>query len=247
MEWFKFYHGAMDSSGKVAQASRMAGCSFVEAFGVWSALLCLASKSPERGSLLIEVGVPYDAADIAEILKLSIETTTRLLEVFTTLQMMRLDGDVWRITNWRKRQESESLRRVRAFRERQRAATVTVTPDVTNGNGESTEYRVQSTDSTHPACGSDDDETPIRAKIREVFSRLMLPQVPTEMDWSELACLIEEKSESDVLRFLKEAEIRRVRRRGVLPYLSTCLRNARQEPSSGNNGGPHAERRINVW
>lgn len=238
MDWFKFYHGVLDSTGKLARASRMTGCTYMECLGAWAGLLCLASKSPERGTLLIEVGIPYDIPDLAEILRLGTETMSRLLESFEDLRMVNRVGDAWVITNWSRRQYSESRDRVRALRARRKAESVTsgvtVTPDVTECNAESTEYRVQSTDCNHPAL-PDDDQSNVRALISQLFGRLMVPQAPTDLDWAELGCLIEEYGQESVYRFLREAETRCIRRRGVLPYIAKCLSNAKGVTTSADS------------
>lgn len=119
---------------------------------VWVGFLCLASDSPERGSLLICEGIPLTVADLAKAIGVEPSLVESAIKTFTGLHMMGRESDgTYTIKNWDGRQfkSDNSTPRVQRYRERQRQrdATVTVTPPEADTDTESdTDTELAATD-----------------------------------------------------------------------------------------------------
>ncbi len=108
LTWFKFYGGQYLSDPKMlALTGSERSC--------WLTLLCLTSMSSggevkflteERLMLMAGLDIGTDEWD----------KTTGVLDKLTKLGMVTLSNDIVTVTNWNKRQLSESLERVRRFR-----------------------------------------------------------------------------------------------------------------------------------
>lgn len=102
---------------------------------LWVVILCLASESPERGSLLLAEGLPYTIEEIAREADLDLVETEKHVNLMAKMGMLDEDGGTFKIRNWSKRQftsdsSAERTRRWRGGRlgtsqERHRDVTVT--------------------------------------------------------------------------------------------------------------------------
>lgn len=115
---------------------------------LWVTMLCLASKSPVPGTLLLSKDVPVTVDDLADAAAIPRDDVASGIENFKRQKMLEEDSGVYRLINWDKRQfvSDSSTERVRKHRGKRgqddetlqkRYSNVTVTPP---------EYRVQSTD-----------------------------------------------------------------------------------------------------
>jgi len=94
----------------------------------------------------------------------------------------------------------------------------------------------------HDKCTEDSTESSgaVRADAKrgdalfETFYRLLVPGVPTDVDMQELGLLIEDHGRQRVLDGLRVCADRRIRRRGVLPYLAKVLRTEGQDETVGD-------------
>jgi N-terminal phage replisome organiser (Phage_rep_org_N) len=100
---------------------------------LWIAVLVIARQSPEAGRLLLAEGVPVTNEDIADAAAIPMSDVECGILAFSQSGMLHLDGDVWVVTNWDRRQrESDDVKqRVRAYRERNRNVTGNVSGNVT--------------------------------------------------------------------------------------------------------------------
>lgn len=111
--WFKVHHGT-GAESKILYAARMAGVPRAAALGTWLYILEKASSAEERGSpkLLPKL--------IALDLELTVEQVDAMLAGFREMDMLSDDGQ---LLKFEKRQgAASSTERVRAYRERKRAA-----------------------------------------------------------------------------------------------------------------------------
>lgn len=115
MDWFRFYTEAV----KDRKLRRLPA----EQRWLWIAVLCCASDSPQRGSLLLAEGAAVTIDDLSDIAAIPRDAVERGVAAFQQLDMLYLDENhVYIVTNWHKRQFSSdgSTERVRAHRERSR-------------------------------------------------------------------------------------------------------------------------------
>ncbi len=98
MGWFRFYNDTSHDI-KIRRLTREMDCKLVETVGVWATLLEIASKSPERGKLLVNATKPYSLDDIADELGLSPERTQQWLQALQNCDMISSKDAVICITN----------------------------------------------------------------------------------------------------------------------------------------------------
>jgi hypothetical protein len=117
--WFRVYSEMLDDR-KIARAVRITGQSKIAVLGAWTALLCLANDSPERGLLLLTEDEPLTVDEIADYLGVDRATMDTLLDAFEQLGMVATADEVVCICQWAGRQfESDSSTgRVRRHRAR---------------------------------------------------------------------------------------------------------------------------------
>jgi DnaD/phage-associated family protein len=138
LPWFRFYSETVNDV-KFKRVSREIGADTLTVIGAWAVILCLASRSPQRGKLYLTDNEPYSIDDLSDALHWSGEDTAALIDEFIIMGMVRLVDGAFEISNWDKRQyESDSARnRMRTYRERLRNSNVTVTPPDTDTDTES--------------------------------------------------------------------------------------------------------------
>lgn len=135
--WFK-QSNDMPNSAKIRKVTRMcSSLSRLQVVGAWTMILCMASESPTRGTLLIAKNTPYNRQDIADELELTTSETDDLLNSFEAVGMLEYANESWHITGWEKQQgkrDSTNAERQKRYRERRRnaARNVTVTLRETN-------------------------------------------------------------------------------------------------------------------
>ena len=118
--WFRFYSEALNDR-KIKYVCRATGQPKATVIGTWAMLMALASDSPVRGALLLTVEIPFKLEDLAGELELPRDVTASLLQQFEQFDMLHLEGEVYCLTHWDKRQftSDDSSERVRRYRERQ--------------------------------------------------------------------------------------------------------------------------------
>lgn len=120
LPWFRAYpEAAFDTKFEVA--SIQTGLSWLEIFGIWWKILCLAGNSPKRGYLYVTGMKRYSNTEVASILRLSNDLTEKIIATFIDLELLELDEEgAYHIKNWEKRQfESDSsTERVRNSRKK---------------------------------------------------------------------------------------------------------------------------------
>jgi hypothetical protein len=99
MDWFRFYSETIRDS-KIRRVARKAGETPAHVVGVWSILLSLASESQERGVLLLG-NDPVTVDDIEDVTGCNVSVT---LQEMVQVGMLNLDGEVYSIAAWGKRQ-----------------------------------------------------------------------------------------------------------------------------------------------
>jgi len=136
LPWFRFYTETI-SDTKFDVISNHLHYSKISLLGTWAALLSLASKSPERGCLLVTSTIPYTVEDLAAICGTEIDWMDDVIGEFLEMDMLETVDGCYIIKNWNKRQfESDSSTdRVREFRDRY--SNVTVTPPDTDTDTDS--------------------------------------------------------------------------------------------------------------
>ena len=165
MDWFRFYSAALTDT-KLGKLARQLSAPRALVLGVWATLLGLASESPERGRLLISANVPVDVGDIEALT--GIENAKEWLGEMQALGMVDLDGGVWEIVNWDRRQfgSDNSTERVRRHREKvqvarsatglKRDGSVAATPPHTETDTETDTETETETEITPPTRASRD-------------------------------------------------------------------------------------------
>lgn len=129
LPWFRFYSEARKDL-KIRKAARIAGVSFLEAFGFWAAVLSLANDSPERGKLLVTLQERFTIEDVTIECNADETTVQKLMDAFIQFCMIdRLEDGTYVLPNWNKRQfvSDSSTNRVRKYR-MEHPSNVSVTP-----------------------------------------------------------------------------------------------------------------------
>lgn len=137
MHWFKAHNEAL-SDPKIAWVARQTKVSLPEAFGWWMSLLSIASASPDRGKLMITETEPYTAEDIACNVTCNVSVTMAMLHAFQRAGLLTLNGAVYSIPNWDKRQGNavpgaERVRKCREKKLREATSDVTLLKRFSNG------------------------------------------------------------------------------------------------------------------
>lgn len=119
MDWFRFYSETIRDS-KIRRVARKAGETPAHVIGVWSVLLSLASESQERGVLLLG-NDPVTVDDIEDVTGCNVSAT---LQEMVQVGMLNLDGEVYSIAAWEKRQyaSDNSTPRVKKYRQGKKQA-----------------------------------------------------------------------------------------------------------------------------
>jgi len=119
MDWFRFYSETIRDS-KIRRVARKAGETPAHVIGVWSVLLSMASESQERGVLLLG-NDPVTVDDIEDVTGCNVSVT---LQEMVQVGMLSLDGEVYSIAAWDKRQyaSDNSTPRVQKYRQGKKQA-----------------------------------------------------------------------------------------------------------------------------
>lgn len=118
--WFRLYSEVL-SDRKIARICRETSLPKVVVIGFWTVVLAIANESPKRGHLLISDGLPITTEELADEIGLEIQETSTLIEKFTQLNMLCLDGQCLIVSHWDNRQfpSDSSTERTKRYRERQ--------------------------------------------------------------------------------------------------------------------------------
>jgi hypothetical protein len=146
MDWFRSYHGA-PTDAKYLMLAKRAGVAAYEVAFVWWALLDYASQNEPRGSV-----TGFDPEALACFSGLD-ESKIRAIEGVCREKGMIDQADM--LSAWPRRQpkrEDDSSKRVREFRERQKAETQG-NADVTQCNGRSEQSREEQNRPPQPPEG----------------------------------------------------------------------------------------------
>lgn len=116
MQWFRTWHEMVEDLKlkRLPPAQRW----------VWIAVLTIASKSPERGRLLIAEGEPATIEDVLITAAVDRADVEAAMAAFERQGMIHRAGEVWVVTHWEDRQPTSdnAAIRKRAQRERERGA-----------------------------------------------------------------------------------------------------------------------------
>jgi len=125
LPWFRFYSEALRDR-KLEYACRAASQPKFAVLAVWTALLCLANESPERGSLLIAEDMPVTASVVAGEIEMPEETVRAILAALEQLRRIESYDGVIVIRNWDKRQfaSDDVTNRVRRWRAKRSGETL---------------------------------------------------------------------------------------------------------------------------
>jgi hypothetical protein len=138
MSWFRFYAADL-ADRRLARIAAMTGSSLALVLGVWSAVLCLASDSPKRGTLYLSPGIAYSTAELGALLGVAAEVMERLLSTAAMLNLVSTDElGAWVIVDWDRRQYTSDTSTSRVAAYRQRHGNVTETPTAAPCNGDET-------------------------------------------------------------------------------------------------------------
>lgn len=241
----------------VARAADEIGVPVAEALGYWYVVLTLDNIVPDQPGVYLAEGLPATAADVARVVSANTRSAERVLEAFCRVGLLARAAGVYVVKSEDARVgESKSAARTRNWRERKRHSDghgdagcdghsdtegdghgdhpLPPVPPSPSYSHESSVHQPHGHSDRDGPSGSDDDS--IIGVVHAVFGRLVMPQIPTDADRQELDYLVADHGEDAVLKYLREAEQRHVRRRGVLPYVSRCLDNARKEEASAEAG-----------
>lgn len=121
MPWFRMYSEVLDDR-KLVYAARDVGESRALVLGIWTGLLCLASQAPTRGLLLIAENVPYSKENLADELGVELPVFEATLNAFVKFNMVGLEGEIYYIAQWHKRQfaSDNAYARVKKYREKKK-------------------------------------------------------------------------------------------------------------------------------
>ena len=121
LPWFRFYPEHL-TDPRFHRIAREAGLPWPQVIGVWTALLCLAARSPCRGSLHLTPTQPYALDDLAQAAGLDPDCAAALLKSFTRYDLLTLENHTFAIADWSEHQyesdsSTERVRRHRLSRE----------------------------------------------------------------------------------------------------------------------------------
>jgi len=141
LPWFRFYNETANDV-KFKRIARDIQADPLTVIGAWTLILCIASKSPVRGKLLLTKDEPYTIEDLSDVLHWREQDTEVLIDAFIRLGMIACIDDAFEISHWGDRQyESDSSRdRVKKYRDRtsqERYSNVTVTLQESESDTES--------------------------------------------------------------------------------------------------------------
>ena len=153
LPWFKFYTEAFGDP-KLALVASDNQVEVMTVLGIWTALLCLASNSPARGTLVVTGGRNYTVDELDTIIGFKGNMSTgdlhSMIDSFISLEMIDIDEfGAYRIKHFEERQETKEEKAARLNRERQKRyqnshkEEDSVINNVTN-NGEITMLRPKS-------------------------------------------------------------------------------------------------------
>lgn len=118
--WCRWYNEVI-SDPKLERIARRSNIPFVTVLGAWGMILALASRSPERGRLMLSETIPLEHRDLLD--DLAIPEANEILDAFFSLGLLEQDEEgVIVITHWEKRQPASdnSTQRQREYRARRR-------------------------------------------------------------------------------------------------------------------------------
>lgn len=122
--WFRFYNEIW-SDRKIKRIRTRTGQPKFAIIGLWSCLMTLASESPDRGKLIYgDDCLPVEFEDIVDESGMEPDQCKSLIDQFVKLGMLHLEGDIYVLTNWDKRQfksDHDSAERSRRSRQRKNA------------------------------------------------------------------------------------------------------------------------------
>lgn len=130
LPWFKFYTEALNDP-KFDVVANDNGMQTWEVLGIWTAILCIASNSPDRGSLVISDMRGLGIKDLKAIIKWDdhywdntefqdFYHFENIIQSFIELDMLTIDNlGIYKIKNFEERQETKDERIKRLNRERQ--------------------------------------------------------------------------------------------------------------------------------
>lgn len=123
--WFRLYSDILHDK-KIARTSVQVKQPKALVLGLWVTILSLANDSPERGKLLISDGIPLTIDEILYEAGLNGEGLP-IVDEFVKANMLAFEGEVVTVTHWQDRQfaSDHSRERVKQYRERKKAVTVT--------------------------------------------------------------------------------------------------------------------------
>lgn len=121
LPWFRFYPEILNDP-KISVIAREMQYEPITVLGIWTYILCLAAKSPHRGTLSLSDKYNYTVEDIAQVLNWNPGDIQYLMNAFITMNMIYIrDDGAYVIKNWDKRQftkEDEQRRADNAERQR---------------------------------------------------------------------------------------------------------------------------------
>lgn len=120
--WFRFY-SETPYDKKLDLIAEETELEFLTILGAWSLLLSLANESAIRGSLYVTTKKRYSNNYISKLMRLSLETTKKILDCFVEYGLIDTDQDgAIYICNWDKRQFSSdsSSERVAKYRKKKK-------------------------------------------------------------------------------------------------------------------------------
>lgn len=130
--WCRWYNEVIGDP-KLEHVARRSNVPFITVLGAWGMILAMASRSPQRGSLMLSDTFPYEHRDILD--KLGIPEANEILDAFFGLGLLEQDEEgVIVISHWEKRQPSSdnSAQRQREHRARKQQEGKTTTRQPNN-------------------------------------------------------------------------------------------------------------------
>lgn len=123
--WFRLYSDVLHDK-KITRTSVQVKQPKALVLGLWVTILSLANDSPERGKLLISDGIPLTLDEILYEAGLNGEGQP-IIDEFIKANMLSIEDGTVTVTHWQDRQfaSDHSRERVKQYRERKKAVTVT--------------------------------------------------------------------------------------------------------------------------
>ena len=257
-QWFRFYSESLRDR-KIERICNVTKLNKATLLGIWVTLLSLANDSPEPGILLLVDNIPLNVEDFGYEVGMTEQEIAPIIKQFIKMDMVAVDGNVYYIKNWSKRQfkSDNSTERVQEYRKRketesEQEETVDVTLPERFSIAPETETETETEQNTGEKASPDAGDT--KNKVREALeikfstvTGLQRPKTSTQSQKKSAGSLwwnplreIAELCEWDTARAIKliDASVDKLKGGGLtIASPKSILNTARAFVADGGAGG----------